>query len=29
VKAKEAVAKIAKETGLSRRELYQAWLKLL
>ncbi len=29
VKAKEAVARVARETGLSRRELYQAWLKLL
>ena len=26
VKAKEAVAKVARETGLSRKELYQAWL---
>ncbi len=26
--AKEAVAEVGKETGLSRRELYQAWLKL-
>ncbi len=28
VGAKEAVAKLAAETGLSRKELYQAWLKL-
>jgi 16S rRNA (cytidine1402-2'-O)-methyltransferase len=28
VGAKEAVAKLAEETGLSRKELYQAWLKL-
>jgi 16S rRNA (cytidine1402-2'-O)-methyltransferase len=28
VRAKEAVAKLAAETGLSRKELYQAWLKL-
>jgi len=28
VKAKEAVAKVAQETGLSRKELYRAWLKL-
>ncbi len=27
-KAKQAVASLAAETGLSRRELYQAWLKL-
>ena len=27
VTAKEAVAKVAQETGLSRRELYRAWLK--
>ena len=26
--AKEAVARVAQETGLSRKELYQAWLKL-
>jgi 16S rRNA (cytidine1402-2'-O)-methyltransferase len=26
--AKEAVARVAEETGLSRKELYQAWLKL-
>ncbi|MFC1984439.1 16S rRNA (cytidine(1402)-2'-O)-methyltransferase [Chloroflexota bacterium] len=26
--AKEAIAKVAGETGLSRKELYQAWLKL-
>jgi 16S rRNA (cytidine1402-2'-O)-methyltransferase len=26
--AKEAIAKIAGETGLSRKELYQAWLRL-
>jgi len=25
--AKEAIAKVARETGLSRRELYQAWLR--
>ncbi len=29
VTAKEAVARVAKETGLSRRELYRAWLRLL
>jgi 16S rRNA (cytidine1402-2'-O)-methyltransferase len=29
VTAKEAIAKMSKETGLSRKELYQAWLKLL
>ena len=29
VKAKEAVVRIARETGLSRREIYQAWLKQL
>jgi len=28
VGAKEAVARVAEETGLSRKELYQAWLKL-
>jgi len=28
VKAKEAIASVAAETGLSRRELYRAWLKL-
>jgi len=27
--AKEAVARVAQETGLSRKELYQTWLKLL
>ena len=27
--AKEAIAKVAGETGLSKRELYRAWLKLL
>lgn len=27
--AKEAIAKVAQETSLSRKELYQAWLKLL
>ena len=27
VTAKDAVAKVAKETGLSRKELYRAWLK--
>jgi 16S rRNA (cytidine1402-2'-O)-methyltransferase len=26
--AKEAIARVAGETGLSRRELYRAWLKL-
>ena len=26
--AKEAVARVARETGLSRKELYQAWLEL-
>jgi len=26
--AKEVVAKVASETGLSKKELYQAWLKL-
>ena len=26
--AKEAIAKVSKETGLSRKELYRAWLKL-
>jgi len=26
---KEAIAKVSKETGLSRKELYRAWLKLL
>lgn len=29
VKAKEAIAKVAGETGLSKKELYQAWLRLL
>ena len=29
VGAKEAVTRLARETGLSRRELYQAWLKLI
>jgi 16S rRNA (cytidine1402-2'-O)-methyltransferase len=29
VTAREAIAKMSKETGLSRKELYQAWLKLL
>jgi 16S rRNA (cytidine1402-2'-O)-methyltransferase len=29
VAAKEAVTRVAKETGLSRRELYRAWLRLL
>ena len=29
VTAKEAIAKVAGETGLSRKELYRAWLKLL
>jgi 16S rRNA (cytidine1402-2'-O)-methyltransferase len=29
VTAKEAVSRLAKETGLSRRELYRAWLRLL
>ncbi len=28
VTAKEAIARVAGETGLSRRELYQAWLRL-
>jgi 16S rRNA (cytidine1402-2'-O)-methyltransferase len=28
VGAKQAVAKVAEETGLSRKELYQAWLRL-
>lgn len=28
VRAKEAIASVAAETGLSRRELYRAWLKL-
>jgi 16S rRNA (cytidine1402-2'-O)-methyltransferase len=28
VGAKQAVARVAKETGLSRKELYQAWLRL-
>ncbi|MFC1957941.1 16S rRNA (cytidine(1402)-2'-O)-methyltransferase [Chloroflexota bacterium] len=28
VAAKEAVARVAEETGLSKKELYQAWLKL-
>jgi len=28
MKAKEAIASVAAETGLSRRELYRAWLKL-
>ncbi len=28
VTAKEAIAKVSKETGLSRKKLYQAWLKL-
>jgi len=27
--AKEAITKVASETGLSKRELYQAWLRLL
>ncbi len=27
--AKEAIAKIAAETGLPKRELYRAWVKLL
>ena len=26
--AKEAMAKVALETGLSRKEIYQAWLRL-
>jgi len=26
--AKEAIAKVAGETGLSRKELYRAWLRL-
>jgi 16S rRNA (cytidine1402-2'-O)-methyltransferase len=29
VGAREAVAKVVKETGLSKKEVYQAWLKLL
>jgi len=29
VTAKEAIAKVAGETGLSKKELYRAWLKLL
>ena len=29
VRAREAIAKVAIETGLSKKELYQAWLKLL
>ncbi len=29
VMAKEAIARVSKETGLSRKELYRAWLKLL
>lgn len=29
VTAKEAIGKVAGETGLSRKELYQAWLKLV
>lgn len=28
VKAKEAITRVAMETGLSRRELYRAWLKI-
>ena len=28
VKAKEAIAVVAGETGLKRKELYQTWLKL-
>ncbi len=28
VTAKEAIARVSKETGLSRKELYRAWLKL-
>lgn len=28
-KAKEAIAKVAEEAGLSKRELYRAWLKLV
>jgi 16S rRNA (cytidine1402-2'-O)-methyltransferase len=28
VKAKEAISRVAGETGLSRRELYRAWLKM-
>jgi|GEM_PF-4747199 len=27
--ARESVAKVVKETGLSKKEVYQAWLKLL
>ncbi len=29
IRAKEATARVAEETGLSRKELYQAWLKLI
>ncbi len=29
VKAKEAIARVAKETGLPKKELYQAWLRLV
>jgi DNA-binding phage protein len=29
VTAKEAIARVAGETGLSKKELYRAWLKLL
>jgi DNA-binding phage protein len=29
VMAKEAIARVAGETGLSKKELYRAWLKLL
>jgi 16S rRNA (cytidine1402-2'-O)-methyltransferase len=29
ITAKEAIARVAGETGLSKRELYRAWLKLL
>jgi len=29
VAAKEAIARVARETGLSRKELYRAWLKRL
>ncbi len=28
VTAKEAIARVAGETGLSRKELYRAWLKI-
>ncbi|MFC1943756.1 hypothetical protein ACFLWO_04195 [Chloroflexota bacterium] len=28
ITAKEAIARVAGETGLSKKELYRAWLKL-